>query len=471
MAQQFDFRTQVQDPFASALRAVQLGSTLQQAQALRQKSALEQEALQQANERQSQFQTRVNKILQGGVSNATPEQFAELSFFTDKDTAKTLSDTFSALSKDKQQATLSSVSEVVSALANKQPDIAEQRLRSRAEALKATNLPENIQQAQVLESQAELAKTNPEFLEFDLKYKLATLPGGQDYLKNIEQVMATRREEELRPEKLTEQRAKALKASTEADFAASQAVKDLALKQAQIDNYAADQEIARENARIAALNAELKREENVLRRRELEQKLSDAQVERDDKLRKKVSDANTAFANFDNFLNTADRALSGWERDKSGKIDIARPKGYVKSATGPISTRLPTISQDTADFEEQIESLKSQAFLSQVEKMKGLGALTEREGAALTAALTNLNLRQSPEQLGRNLLEAQRLILKARDEAARKYGVSAAPDRPAGPGAAAPAQVPSAMGQATQQAVTPGAPAAMPQGFRILGRE
>jgi len=177
----------------------------------------------------------------------------------------------------------------------------------------------------------------------------------------------------------------------------------------------------------------------------------------------------------DNLLNTADRALQGWGRTKDGKVDVTKPKGYVESATGPISTRLPTLSQETADFEELIETLGSQAFLSQVEKMRGLGALTEREGAALRAALTNLSLRQSPERLGQNLLEAQRLILKARNEVANKFGVKAEPDRPAGPGAAAPATVPSAMGQATRQAVTPGAAPApaqtMPQGFRVLGRE
>lgn len=468
MAQPFNYQLQVQDPFQSTLRTVQLGQSLLNVQAARQKAALEQQAMQQALERQNNFQTRVQKIIQGGVSNATAEDFAELAFFTDKDTAKTLSDTFAALGKDKQQATLTSVSEVVSALANKQPDIAEQRLRSRAEALKATNRPEDIRQAQLLESQAELARTNPDFLEFDLKYKLATLPGGKEYLENVDKALATRREEELRPGRLQEQTAKALKASVEANFAESQAVKDLALKQAQIDNYAAQQDIARQNVRIAALNAQIAQEGNVLRRRELEAKLADAQVARDEKLRKNVSDANTAFSNFDNFLNTADRALAGWERDRSGKIDIKRPKGYVKSATGPISTRLPTLSQDTADFEEMIDTLKGQAFLSQIEKMKGLGALSDKEGEALRASLTNLSLRQSPEQLGSNLLEAQRLLLIARNEAARKYGVQSAPDRPAGPGGAPAATVPSAMGTATDQAVAPGAPAAMPSGFRVL---
>jgi hypothetical protein len=475
MAQPFDYRLQVQDPFESTLGAVKIGQSLLGVRAAQQKAALEQQAMQQALERQENFQTRANKIIQGGVSNATAEDFAELAFFTDKDTAKTLQETWSSLDKSKQQNLLGFAAEVTSALANKRPEIAEQRLRERAARLRESNRPEDLDQAKVLEAEAELAKNDPEFLEFDLKFKLAALPGGKEYLENVDKALTTRREEELRPERLTEQRAKALKASVDADFAASQAVKDLALKQAQIDNYAADQEIARENLKINKLNADLKKEENVLKRRDLEAKLVDAQTERDEKLRKRVSDANTAFANFDNFLNTADRALAGWEKDKAGKIDIKKPKGYVESATGPISTRLPTLSQDTADFEELIEVLKGQAFLSQIEKMKGLGAMSDKEGDALRASLTNLSLRQSPEQLGRNLLEAQRLILKARNEAARKYGVGAAPDRPAGPGGAAPAQapgVPSAMGTATDRAVAPtAAPAAMPSGFRVLGRE
>jgi hypothetical protein len=334
---QFDFRTQVQDPFASAMRAVQLGSSLQQAQVQRQQAGVQQQALQQALEQKAKFQRGVDKILQGGVENAKAEDFAELALYTDKDTAKTLQDTWQSLNKDKQTQTLQSVSEVVSALANNKPEIAESRLRERAARLRETNLPENLREAQLLESQADLAKNDPEFLQFDLKYKLAALPGGKEYLENVDKALATRREEELRPEKLTEQRAKALKAGVEADFAASEAVKGLALKQAQIDNYAADQEIARENLKINKINADLKREENKLKKQELEQKIETAKLERDEKLRTKVADANNVYANFDNFLNTADRALQGWSRTKDGKVDISKPKGYVESATGPIS--------------------------------------------------------------------------------------------------------------------------------------
>lgn len=462
MVAPFNYQIQAQDPFASAIRTIQLGRGLQQAQVEQQQAALNQQILQRKAEQQAQFSSKVNEILTNGLSNATAEDFTQLSMLTDKDAAKTLQDTFKSLSEDKQRQTLGSVSEVVSALAAGKTDIAAERLKGRAELLKKTGRPQDAQEASVLEAQAELATKDPEFLQIDLAYKLATLPGGEAFLKNIEQSRKIAEEKALSPERLAKARADALKAGVEADFAGSKAVADLNLTQAQIDNYAATQDIARKNVEIAKLGADLKKEENSLKRQELQQKLDDAKALRDEKVRKNASDANTAFANFDNFLNTADRALQGWNRDKSGKVDVTNPKSYVEAATGPMSTRFPTVfGQDTADFEETIETLKSQAFLSQVEKMKGLGALSEREGVALTAALTNLSLRQSPQQLGRNLLEAQRLILKARNETEKKYGVGAAPDRPAGPGGAAPAQAPTSFVPTTP----------MPSGFRFLGKE
>ena len=342
--------------------------------------------------------------------------------------------------------------QVAVSLENQNPDVALNIVEKTIQARKTAGLPtttyDQIQQILSNTEDSERVNKAKAITNFSL-----TLLNPEKFGKVVQTLEA----QELRPEKVTEQRAKALKAGVEADFAASVDVKELALKQAQIDNYAVDQEIARENLKINTLNADLKKEENELKKQELQQKIDTARLERDEKLRTKVADANTAFGDFDNLLNTADRALQGWDRTKEGKVDITKPKGYVKSATGPIDVRLPTIRQDTTDFEELLKTLGSQAFLSQVSKMRGLGALTQAEGDALRAALGNLSLRQSPEQLGRNILEAQRLILKARNEVARKYGVEAAPDRPAGTGAAAPATVPNAMDRATQQAVTPGA--------------
>ena len=462
MQQPFNYRQQIADPFQQAISSVtegvRLGTGLRQIQEQRVEA-------ERVKEQRDRLQTEFSKLQQ----NPTPtwEDYESVAMLLPKDAAESLRKNFEVRSAQEQNQEKLFTGQVAAALSSPNSEsrqIGIDRLRRRAEAERNAGR-EN--EAQAYEVHARIAETNPEGAKTvaDEIITFGSSVFGKDWTESIVRGREA-------PVQMAKNVAEAKSAAVKANFAESEALKGLALKQAQIDNYAVDEEVARSNLKINKLNADLKREENNLKKRELEQKLEDAKVERDDKIRKRVSDANTAFANFDNFLNTADRALAGWEKDKSGKIDIKRPKGYVESATGPISTRLPTLSQDTADFEEQIESLKSQAFLSQVEKMKGLGALTEREGSALTAALTNLNLRQSPEQLGRNLLEAQRLILKGREEAARKYGVSAAPDRPAGPGAAAPATVPNAMGRATQQAVTPGAaPAAMPPGFRILGRE
>lgn len=416
----------------------------------------------QAEEKKAQYSTDLTQVLQNPSMSAFNE-FA-LKYPSQREVIKDVAGRFSQEQLDNE---FDIGAQVAVSLENENPDVALNIVEKTIQARKTAGLPTTTydQIQQILSNTEDPDRVNKAkaITNFSL-----TLLNPEKFGKVVQTLEA----QELRPEKVAEQRAKALKAGVDADFAASVAVKELALKQAQIDNYAADQEIARENLKINRLNADLKREENILKKRELEQKIDQAKAERDEKLRTKVADANNVYANFDNFLNTADRALQGWGRTKEGKVDISKPKGYVESATGPISTRLPTLSQDTADFEELIETLGSQAFLSQVDKMRGLGALTEREGAALRASLTNLSLRQSPERLGQNLLEAQRLILKARNEVANKFGVKAEPDRPAGPGAAAPAQVPSAMGQATQQAVTPGAaPRAMPQGFRVLGRE
>jgi hypothetical protein len=415
-----------------------------------------------AEEAKAKYSTDLQTVLENPSMTAFNE-FA-LKYPTQREVIKDVAGRFSQEQKDQE---FNIGAQVAVSLENQNPDVAldivERTIQARQNAGLPTTTYDQLSQILSNTEDPDRVKKAQAITNFSL-----TLLDPEKFGK----VVQTFEAQEMRPERVSEQKSKALKAGVEAKFADSQAVKDLALKQAQIDNYAVDAEVARANLKINALNAQLKKEENDLKRREIEQKIDDAKVERDDKLRKKVSDANTAFANFDNFLNTADRALAGWGRTKDGKVDITKPKGYVESATGPISTRLPTLSQDTADFEELIEVLKGQAFLSQIEKMKGLGAMSDKEGDALRASLTNLSLRQSPEQLGRNLVEAQRLILKARNEAARKYGVGAEPDRPAGPGGAAPATVPSAMSQATQQAVTPGAaPAAMPSGFRVLGRE
>lgn len=231
-------------------------------------------------------------------------------------------------------------------------------------------------------------------------------------------IATEQRSSESAPFELSEKAAKAQKAAVDARFAESKAVQDLSKGGWEIQKLANDINISRQNSQIAALNAGIAREGNDIKRQEMQLKLQEKLDKRDSDLRGKVSEVENGRATIDNFLNTADSILK-------------TPAGTVSSATGTISSVLPTIGQDVADFEETLKTLGSQAFLSQVPAMKGLGALTEAEGKKLESSLANLSLRQSPQKLLQNVQEAQRLMLGARKRLGEKYGApDTIPDRP-----------------------------------------
>lgn len=172
--------------------------------------------------------------------------------------------------------------------------------------------------------------------------------------------------------------------------------------------------IAKENARIAALNAAQAKETNTLKRLELQQKIDDSKEKRDAADRDQKATVANQSADIDNFLNTAARILQ-------------TPQNVIASATGPVASRLPTLSADVSDFEALVEALGSQAFIAQIPKIKGTGSLSEKEGDKLQASLQTLSLKQSPARLIENVTEAVRLLKKVRENISVKYGVPALP--------------------------------------------
>jgi hypothetical protein len=172
--------------------------------------------------------------------------------------------------------------------------------------------------------------------------------------------------------------------------------------------------IAKENARIAALNAAQAKETNTLKRLELQQKIDEAKEKRNTADREQKATFISQVADIDNFLNTAERIKQ-------------TPKNIIESATGPISSRLPTTSADVSDFESLVETLGSQVFIAQIPKIKGTGALSEKEGDKLQASVQNLSLKQSPARLIENVNEAVRLMEKARINLAVRAGIPAMP--------------------------------------------
>ncbi|WP_372844809.1 hypothetical protein [Psychrobacter sp.] len=91
------------------------------------------------------------------------------------------------------------------------------------------------------------------------------------------------------------------------------------------------------------------------------------------------------------------------QQSRSTIMRLLSNKSGIKGATGAIQGRLPSARKDVIQFEKDIETLQSQVFLTQVEKMRGLGALTDFEGRKLETAVANLSLTLSAEALSKNL--------------------------------------------------------------------
>ena len=174
--------------------------------------------------------------------------------------------------------------------------------------------------------------------------------------------------------------------------------------------------IKRDESKLAAMLKAQQQEANDLKKQELglkiqeqEQRIAQSKVETEQKKKDKVATIESSVVGIDSFMSTIDKIL-------------LTPLSTIESAAGPISARLPTISQETANFEELINTLDSQSFVAQVPLLKGLGALSNAEGQKISAALANFSLRQSPEQLLKNGQEVKSIMFFAKQKLINSLG-------------------------------------------------
>lgn len=122
----------------------------------------------------------------------------------------------------------------------------------------------------------------------------------------------------------------------------------------------------------------------------------------------KVADINLTFGST---IDTLDRLL-----------DPANQYG-LESLTGVPHPSKYWPGSDAQRVQGYLDTLKGQAFLSEVEKMKGMGALTETEGAKLVQAVGALdNKSMSDEDFRKELQRIRNYMIQRRDVALKKAG-------------------------------------------------
>lgn len=444
----------------SLLTGFQAGVNLAQVRAERERLAQEdalkaqavqqqQAALQAKQAEERTYQDALTRFFK--LENPTAEDYSAVVANAPKELISVASERWKNLGEKKQKATLRDMGTAMSYTLNGRPDLAVGMLRDLAKAAEGAG---ETEEARNIGNYANMIEADPKMGVKIMGSALAILPDGKNVLENLFKVTGEGRAETEAERKQreseagiakTEAETKQTEASTEKttmenklleEFGRSEIIAKLGLTAAQTQNYADDTAIKRINARIAddrlALDRgnlkvremEAKQGDRalILREKELNEaiakRIQESETKREEKLMSRRNEMIAAAQNADTSIANIDNAL-------------AFSDDVFESAAGPISSRVPTLSQDTADLEEAIETVKSQVFLAQIPLMTGKGALSDAEGKKLDASIRSISLRQSPERLKANLEEIKRLIQKGRDGMSARFGLEAPPvDKP-----------------------------------------
>jgi len=161
------------------------------------------------------------------------------------------------------------------------------------------------------------------------------------------------------------------------------------------------QDLRRQESELRRLELQSRRETNEIKKQELENKIDRAKRDRE-------FNATASIQSMDDSIGTIDRMLEG---------------GALEGAVG-VESNFPTVAgSDSATFESQLETFQSQAFISQVSKLKGLGALSDAEGKKLSAAIGSLNLSMKDEAFRSELDRIKATLQVAKSRLRKKFGM------------------------------------------------
>lgn len=293
------------------------------------------------------------------------------------------------------------------ALLSNRPDIAQQTLQQRIEARKNAGM-DTAQEENILT----ILQDNPDQAKAAVGFVLSQVSDPKEFASKFASLEAERRNADAAPADLAKKQADAVTARNQAGITGAKAAVAGQSEALGLAKAAEDVETAKFDRQIKTINATIAREDNDIKRAELELK-RDALIEkRDTTKREKTSEAEQSLATVDQTLATIGR--------------VRNHPGFDAAVGG--TALFPTMpGSDARDFEGQIETLKSQAFLAQIPQMKGLGALTEAEGSRLVSSIGNLDIKQSEKSLKGELASIEKIFQGARERMVKKYGAAGTP--------------------------------------------
>ncbi|WP_440871141.1 hypothetical protein [Acinetobacter baumannii] len=357
---------------------------------------LKQEQLALQKQQQAQMQADLANL----ASNPSPEGYAKVMTMYPQ-LSENLKRAYDTMDDGKRKAVFNTSSQVFAALSNQQPDIAKQVLTDQATAYENAG---NTKDASVTKGIIKLIDTNPDAARASVGMLMAGT--DPDKFKDVWTALGSeQRANEMQPYNIAESRAKT--AYTEAQ------TNDIPLaaedrrtgvenqnKKIEYDNQYNYDKLSQDQQQFYDSLDKTERIEVA----KLRAAKAESPIQRVERLEK-----------VENYANAAKQAADA--SNLAAKLTL-----QAKENSGAYWDRLvrqvPGTSENT--FAKDIETLKSQVFLAQVEKMRGLGALTDKEGDAIRSSIASLDINQGPKAVQQNLSKIAQQMSAAAKSANRK---------------------------------------------------
>ena len=270
--------------------------------------------------------------------------------------------------------------QVFAALQAGKPEIAMQFLQRRADAMENAGAdPREIQQ---LRTQAQIIEADPNYARSSIGMFLSGTDAGRKVLTSAATIGQEQRAAEQAPADL------AIK-NAQAGIQGAQAAVAPTRQALEVENLAEDAETKRANRDIARLETQIKQANSETQRGELIQKRDELALKRDEALKAKGDAAQSKLDKIDLSLNTVNSIFN------HPGLSSFMGAGGVGSITGKVSGFIP--GTDRKDLEGLVDTLQAQQFLTGVQNLVGMGALSDAEGKKIGSAVASLNLDQSPK--------------------------------------------------------------------------
>lgn len=405
-----NYALDVKDPFLSVMKGKQLGQqdllfSQQQAAAAASKAA---------NAQMNQDLFALSQKIHDG--KASPDDLIAMTvkYPALAEHSKPMLDQMSAEEKD---ALGKQAFSVTSAYMNGRTDIAQAILDRNLEAAKASGNEQKLKGAQLMSDMAKADAGSAGLTAFLASF--ASM-GGDNFTKAISGATQFRSDAEKASADVDKTRNEADKIAAETQKTRIEneilgSTKDAVIGGTVADNTKKVQEADNQRQKDYLANEKTAAEIEKLRKEALT-------VGMTDKMKEAVANAPDSLAKatfaHDAMLGKIDEIL-----DESKKKDL-------NNATGPVNTRLPTTSEDTAAMEEMIKTLTSQGFLAMLPQMKGMGSLSNAEGDKLSQSFETLDPRQGYDAMVKHLQDARASLQIMRKDAIDNYNAKSSTRAP-----------------------------------------